>query len=88
MAILQNDETALREAVAAGARIDVLSGRSLTPLQQAIARSGTPGGERCIRALIELGCPIDGDEWEEPPLVWCRERPGQVGLLLVAGSEL
>lgn len=88
MAILHDDEMALREAVAAGARLDVLSGRSLTPLQQAIARSGTAGGERCTAALIELGAPIDGDGWEEPPLCWCRERPGQVKLLLALGANV
>lgn len=88
MAILHDDEKALREAVAAGARLDVLSGRSLTPLQQAIARSGTAGGERCTSALIELGSPIDGDGWDEPPLCWCRERPQQVNLLLKLGANV
>jgi len=88
MAILQDDESALRDAVAAGARLDVLAGRSLTPLQQAVARSGSASGERCAAALVELGALVDGDGSEEPPLCWCRERPGQVKLLLSLGANV
>ena len=54
------DAEGIRKAVQRGASLKALPDTSVSPLMSALYKCDRPGGEECVRTLVELGCSIDG----------------------------
>lgn len=70
-AIDKCDPKAIQEAVAQGARLDVLPDTSSSPLSWAFHKCGQPRGKDCVAMLAELGCSINGQPHEDPMVFKC-----------------
>lgn len=70
-AIDRCDAEGIRKAVQQGASLTALPDTSVSPLMSALYKCGSPGGEECVKALVELGCPVDGEARDDPTVVKC-----------------
>lgn len=68
-AIEECDLDKIRQAVEAGASLEQLPDSTVSPLLAALFNCDKPNGRECAELLIELGCPVDGQPGDNPPIV-------------------
>jgi len=81
-AIEECDLDKIRQAVEAGASLEQLPDSSVSPLLAALFNCDKPNGRECAELLIELGCPVDGQPGDNPPIVDAVRRFIDVDLSL------
>ena len=81
-AVERYDAEAIRRAVAEGASLEHLPGRSISPLLAVLFKCPQSGWEACAELLIELGSPVNGWPDSEPPLVAASQHFLEEGLSL------
>lgn len=70
-AIDRSNAKGIRKAVQQGASLKALPDTSVSPLMSALYKCDRPGGKECVKALVELGCLVDGDAQDDPTVVNC-----------------